>query len=91
MQRKNNLLFTFIALLCVLFAFVLIFSEAFASEHDCMGEHCVVCALCAGVKFVFALTICALALAACIKIVPRSERGYTAHQTPVSIKAKLTI
>ena len=91
MQRKNKSFFTLIVLLCVLFAFVLVFSEAFASEHDCMGEHCVVCALCAGAKFVFALTICALTLVACIKIVPRSECGYTVRQTPVSIKAKLTI
>ena len=80
-----------IRLLCVLFAFVLIFSGAFAAEHDCMGEHCVICALCAGIKLIFALTVCAFVAVAFAFIVSRSECDDAVRFTLVSSKAKLTI
>ena len=91
MQRKNRNMSTYIVLLCVLFAFVLIFSEAIATEHDCTGEHCVVCALCSFVKFVFAIAVCSFAVVSYGDIIPRVHYESVVHKTPVSCKEKLTI
>ncbi len=91
MKKISNPLVLVAALLCVLLTVVLIFSEAFVAEHNCTDEHCVVCALAASIKFVFALAVCATIHVTYMHVLPRYECNGSAHQTPVSSKEKLTI
>ena len=91
MKRKNNLLTLCIVIICVAFAALLIFSEALVARHECVDDHCVLCAISLSFKFVSFTSACALVSLACTIDVPRAELNGTKRFTLVSSKAKLTI
>ena len=91
MKRKNNLLTLFVVILCVAFAALLIFSEAFLARHECVDDHCALCAISVSIKLVFFASVSTLVSFRYAFDVPRAELNGAKHFSLVSSKAKLTI
>ena len=78
-------------MLCVAIAVVLVFSEAFVAHHECVDDHCVLCAISLSVKFVLYAVVCAMVCIACTVCLPRVGKSGARCFSLVSSKAKLTI
>lgn len=91
MKRNHSLLMLCIMVLCVTFAVVLFFSEALIARHECIDDHCALCAIANSIKFVFFAIVCALVSVTCVFDMPRAEVNSVKCFTLVSSKAKLTI
>ena len=87
-NKKIKLVAMFI---CFALIFVLVFSEKLTADHDCVGELCTVCALCARVKGVLALLICTVFCISARVSLPHARIACAVRETLVSRKAKLTI
>lgn len=91
MKKRNNLFALCLAILCVAFAVVLIFSEAILAHHECIDDHCTLCAISVSAKFVFLATVCALVSLTYVYDTPRAKLNGMKCLTLVSSKSKLTI
>ena len=90
-MKRSNLLSLCVMIICIAFAVVLVLSEAFVARHECMDDHCALCAISVSFKFVFFASVCAFLSLTYAVDVPRVESNDAKCLTPVSSKAKLTI
>ncbi len=91
MQNKVKFLKAAAIVLCALFVAVLVFSEAFAYEHHCTGEDCIVCQAVASMKLVSFVALVFHFAVVTVLYAPRVEQALIVHDTLVSRKLKLTI